>query len=218
MSFTDELYNSVLKIWQKYLEHPFLNEMAQGELELTKFKKYMLQDYFYLIEYVKVYGIALTKVNDLQEINFWADNIKAIIDEINRVHIPYMEQIGIDDKLIESTNTDIVTLSYTNYMYGVASKGDELDSLIAILACSWSYAYISVKMVEKYPDAVHHPIYGEWFKSYICQEFQSINDELILKVSNLTANINHEKQEKLLDIFRMCSLYELDFWNMVYSE
>ena len=40
----------------RYLTHPFVTQMADGTLPTEKFRYYMLQDYLYLKDYVKIFA------------------------------------------------------------------------------------------------------------------------------------------------------------------
>ena len=51
MKTTDRLIAAAWDIWNGYCEHPFVLEMRDGVLERDKFRHYIVQDYFYLIDY-----------------------------------------------------------------------------------------------------------------------------------------------------------------------
>ena len=38
MKLTDRLFNSVEELWNSYLEHPFVKGIADGTLEIDKFR------------------------------------------------------------------------------------------------------------------------------------------------------------------------------------
>lgn len=204
-------------IWDKYITHPFIVEMAEGNLDIKRFRKYMLQDYLYLKDYVKVFAAILMKAKTMDETVFLANNIKAVVDETLRVHVPYMEKIGLRKSTIEKASSNITNLGYTNYMFSVAMQESFVEGIVAILACSWSYAYIAKTMVDKYPKALEHKLYGAWFNGYCCKEYQSVNKELIAYIDKLTENYSKREQERCVEIFKNCSLFELEFWNMSYK-
>lgn len=217
MKFTDQLYDSVQDIWPHYLEHPFVLEMAQGILPLEKFRYYMLQDYAYLRDYIKIFAACIAKADDFREIRFLCENMTAILDETERVHVPYMKRLGITDEEIHAVVPHIDSSSYSHYMICEAQSGSILSGLVALLNCSWAYAYIGEKIVQRYPDAPQQLHYGQWFSSYICDEYRQTNQALIDMVERLSADISPSEREKLCRIFRTCSQYELRFWNMVYA-
>lgn len=217
MKLSEILFNSVEHIWNSYLTHPFITKMADGTLEIEKFKYYMLQDYVYLKDYIKVFAVGSTKSNEFDEIKFFCDNMYAVLDETYKVHIPYMKRLGITEKDIMNVTPHIDNTSYTKYMLYEGQNGDMLSCLIAILSCSWSYAFISKKIVEKNKSCLENETYGEWFNGYYCKEYQETNEKLIQKVDNLSNNLSQKTIDKLTEIFVNCSIYEAKFWDLAYD-
>ena len=64
MKLTERLYKSVEDIWMGYLEQPFVKELAEGTLDVEKFRFYMIQDYRYLLQYAKVFAFGVIKTED----------------------------------------------------------------------------------------------------------------------------------------------------------
>lgn len=217
LKLSHRLYNSVQDIWPSYLEHPFVLEMAKGTLPPEKFRYYMLQDYVYLRDYVKIFAACISKADDFGLIRFFGENIMAVLDETERVHIPYMKRLGITDEEIESVTPHISNSSYSSYMICQAQSGTVLSGLVALLNCSWAYAYIGENMVKRFPDAVHHPYYGQWFSGYVCDDYLRTNQQLIDMVDSLSGGITPQEISRLCRIFRTCSLHELQFWDMAYA-
>lgn len=217
MKLIERLYESVQDVWPRYLEHPFVVEMAQGTLPLDKFRYYMLQDYVYLRDYVKIFAACISKADDLRDIRFLCENMMATIEETDRVHLPYMKRLGITDEEIEAVIPHISNSSYSHYMICEAQSGSLLSGLVALLNCSWAYAYIGEHIAKNYPNATQQPHYGQWFSGYVCDEYRQTNQALIDMVDCLSAGITPRETQKLCQIFRMCSQHELRFWDMAYA-
>ncbi len=217
MKLTEKMYANVQDIWPKYLTHAFVCEMAEGSLPLEKFRYYMLQDYVYLRDYIKIFAMSISKSDDFGEIEFLARNMMAILEETFRVHVPYMKRLGITDQEIRSVVPHIDNSSYSHYMICEAQAGDILSGLVALLNCSWTYAYIAENMVKEYPHAAVHENYGDWFAGYVCEEYQQTNQSLMDMVDQLSEAISETETKKLCEIFRKCSQYELKFWDMAYA-
>ena len=98
-----------------------------------------------------------------------------------------------------------------------AQAGDVLTGLVALLNCSWSYAYIAEKTVEAYPEAVNDESYGSWFAGYVSPEYKKPNQALIDRIDALAENIDEKKTRHLCEIFKKCCLFDLRFWDMVYA-
>ena len=50
-SITGRMLAASADIWEGYLKHPFVRGIADGSLEIQKFRFYLLQDYVYLFDY-----------------------------------------------------------------------------------------------------------------------------------------------------------------------
>ena len=70
MKLSQRIYACAEKIWPQYLSHPFVVQMADGTLPEEKFRYYMLQDYLYLRDYVKIFAAIIQKADDFEQIRF----------------------------------------------------------------------------------------------------------------------------------------------------
>ena len=56
------------------------------------------------------------------------------------------------NKSINAYKSELTTESYTNYMLGIALKGDSKDIAMTIMPCTWSYYYIGKHLYETYKE------------------------------------------------------------------
>ena len=98
-----------------------------------------------------------------------------------------------------------------------AQTGDVLTGLVTLLNCSWSYAYIAQEMAARYPDALQDERYGAWFAGYVSEEYRQTNQALIDRIDALAEVIDEKKAQRLCEIFENCCLFDLRFWDMVYT-
>ena len=61
MKLSERLFKTTEDLWKSYLEHPFVKGIADGSLDIDKFRFYMIQDYRYLLEYSKVFALGIVK-------------------------------------------------------------------------------------------------------------------------------------------------------------
>lgn len=45
------------KTWSSYVQHPFVRQLAAGTLPEVCFKRFLTQDYLFLIHYARAYGL-----------------------------------------------------------------------------------------------------------------------------------------------------------------
>lgn len=159
--------------------HPFVTQMAEGTLPAEKFRYYMLQDYLYLKDYVKIFAAIIQKADDFEQIRFLSEQLSNTVGETLRTHIPFMKRLGITEEEIRDARPHIDNSAYSHYMLCEAQTGDLLTGLVALLNCSWSYAYIAEKTAERFPNALSDERYGSWFAGYVSSECRQTNAALI---------------------------------------
>ena len=95
MRTTQRLYEAAHPIWEQCHDHPFVRGIGDGSLDLEKFQWFLLQDYLYLRDYVKIFAAIIQKADDFEQIRFLSTQLSDTIGETYRTHLPYMRrQIG----------------------------------------------------------------------------------------------------------------------------
>ena len=217
MKLSERIYARVKDIWPQYLCHPFVTQMADGTLPPEKFRYYMLQDYLYLKDYVKIFAAIIQKADDFELIRFLSGELENTIGETFRTHLPYMRRLGITEEEIRRARPHIDSSAYSHYMLCEAQAGDVLTGLVTLLNCSWSYAYIAEETVRRFPEALRGERYGSWFAGYVSEEYRKTNQALIDRIDTLGRDIDEAMVQRLCEIFEKCCLFDLRFWDMVYT-
>ena len=105
MKLADRLFNSVEGLWESYLEHPFVKGIADGTLDIDRFRFYMIQDYRYLLEYAKVFAFGIIKSGREDIMRRFALMVKETLDGEMTIHKKYMARLGITEKEAAETKT-----------------------------------------------------------------------------------------------------------------
>ena len=218
MSTVERLLKATEDIWAGYHEHPFVQGIKNGTLDQEKFRRYIIQDYWYLMDYTKVFAVGVTKSKSVESMKMFAKYIQAILDGEVNVHNGYMGEFGITQEELDQTPIAQDNRSYTSYMLSVAYKGGEAEVLTAIFSCAYSYEVIARKMVEENPSAPDHPFYGRWVRGYITERYTHNNVLLMEMLERLTAHYTEEQLQYLEEVFTACSRYEASFWDMAWEE
>src|SRR5438132_1306826 len=53
--------------WRAYVGHEFVLQLANGELPEPCFRRYLIQDYLFLIHFARAWGLAIYKSDTLSE-------------------------------------------------------------------------------------------------------------------------------------------------------
>ena len=214
--FSDRLFSAAEEAWQESMKKQFLLEMADGTLSPERFQYYMLIDYLYLIEYIKTLRIIEERSGKPEIKSFLHDTIGVTEEELERVHFPNMVQLGITGEDIAETAMPQKIDDYIHYMRSLALERPVIESLTALLNCSWAYAYIAEHMIKRYGEKIRNSRYRDWFLAYTRQDYIDSNQAWVDMVDLLAEALEEEKQEELCRIFVTCAGYENDFWDTVY--
>ena len=217
MNTVDKLLAATAEIWKSYNEHPCVLGIQNGTLAKEKFRYYMIQDYLYLEDYAKTFAVGVAKAKSLRIANLFAKYIPVMNGELN-VHDGYLARLGVTQEEIDTTPHSLDNLSYTSYMLRVAYEEGEAEILAAILSCAYSYEVIAKKIVENNPASINHEFYGDWIKGYVSNSYAEENVILLEELNRLTENYTEQQIQHLVDIFVVCSRYELAFWEMSWKE
>ena len=94
---TERLLAATQDIWEGYLNHPFVHGIADGSLDIQKFRFYLLQDYVYLFDYAKVFAQGVVKSRDPEIMRVFATSVANILGGEMNIHRGYMGRLGITE-------------------------------------------------------------------------------------------------------------------------
>ena len=136
---TERLLAATQDIWEGYLNHPFVHGIADGSLDIQKFRFYLLQDYVYLFDYAKVFAQGVVKSRDPEIMRVFATSVANILGGEMNIHRGYMSRLGITEVEAERVKPSLNNESYTSYMRAVAAEEGPAEIMAAVLSCALSY-------------------------------------------------------------------------------
>lgn len=217
MKLIDKMTNATAEIWAKYNMRPFVKGIEDGTLDQKKFRYYIIQDYLYLIEYTKVFGIGIAKAKSIETTKLFASYVYLLTDGEMDIHRGYMGRFGVTEKELKDTPLALDNLSYTSYMLRIAYEEGEAEVLAAILSCAYSYEIIARNIIKNNPNSINNEFYGDWIKGYASDEYSKENVNLFKMLEKLTEHYTDEQKQHIVDIYVACSRYELAFWDLSWN-
>ena len=217
MKLSELLFAKTKELWDQSASKPFVVQMAKGTLDEGLFRRYMLQDYLYLKDYIGI----LISIRDMAEDENTRAFLKRIIDgtadETKRVHLANMRQLGITDEEIAGSVTFPVITEYVDYMRECTERFGLIGGITSLLQCSWVYAYIAEKVLQRFPDEIRNSAYGSWFEAYSCQSYLDTNRLWIDLLDELSEGADEKTADEMCRIFERCALYENELWDALYA-
>ena len=92
--FADYLHRRAAPIWEAQHHHPFVRGIGDGTLDVEKFKHWVKQDYLYLIDYARLFAMAVAKAPDLETMMKFAELVHAVLNIEMDLHRSYAREWG----------------------------------------------------------------------------------------------------------------------------
>jgi thiaminase (transcriptional activator TenA) len=202
-------------IWRTLHEHPFIRELAAGELPPEKFRFYIEQNLLYLPEYGRAIAIAASKSGDLNEL----EQFSAALTNIVENEIP--ENRRLRERIVELGAADMggstamapANVAYTSYLLATAYRGGPLEIMCALMPCAWSYGDIA----SSFDAVADHPVYAEWVDFFRSIRYSELVTEMREQLDSMAAGASPALRDRLAEIFRMGARLEWGFWEMGYT-
>jgi len=125
--------------WRAYTKHDFVLLLARGELPEACFRRYLIQDYLFLIHFARAWGLAIYKSDTLGEIRRAQRLVAATLDVEIDLHIEYSRGWGLSEAAMIAEPEAIETIAYTRFV---------LDRVTALRDSGAAVLYISSELEE----------------------------------------------------------------------
>ena len=209
-----KLKNSCKKEWSEYTNHKFLLDLVNNNLPNKNFKNYLIQDYIFLQQFLKILALTVYKSNSFEEIKRSIDFIKGIDYEIKH-HVNYCKKWKIPIRSLNNIVTEKANSAYTDYILNIGKNGNNLDIFTSLSPCIIGYGEIGYKLskITNWKKSK----YSSWIAMYSSKEYQKVAKENIEYIDVLF-QINKKKNlPKLKKYFKNSTILEKKFWECFVS-
>lgn len=204
-----KLKSSCKKEWSEYTNHKFLSDLVNNKLPYKNFKNYLIQDYVFLQQFLKILALSVYKSKSFEETNRSVNFIKGIDHEI-KLHINYCRKWKIPVKSLNQIKVEKANSSYTDYVLGVGKNGNNLDIFTCLSPCIIGYGEIGFRLskIKNWKKSK----YSSWIKMYSSKEYQKVANDNIRYLDILSKNYKNIKFNKLKERFKRSTILERNFW------
>jgi thiaminase (transcriptional activator TenA) len=211
----EKLRDACAESWESYVDHEFVRRLGDGTLPAESFKHYLVQDYLFLIHYARAWALASYKADDLAQMRFANESVKAILDVEMGLHVKYCESWGIPVGDIETYEESEATLAYTRFVLEAGHQGDSLDLAVALAPCALGYAEIAQRLNAAPYRRIDANPYNAWIDMYAGAEFRNVARGTADFVDRLwLSRAGGARFESLATIFDRACRLEAAFWRM----
>jgi thiaminase/transcriptional activator TenA len=216
-NLSERLRQSVLPLWRRQLEHPFVVALGDGTLPQANFEFYIRQDALFLDELTKTFAFATTKTADHEEMEqFGRYLLNTLLVEAD-LHHRYGERFGLTPHEMATTAMAPTNYAYTRHLLTIAATGTLPELLTAILPCAWIYAEVGRHLTAQTAPTPDHP-YHEWLATYASPDFDAVGVWLRARLDSYATSLNHHEEARLYQLFLLSTRYEYLFWDMAWRQ
>lgn len=216
-SLTEEIWKESYPDYQKILTMPFNRELSDGVLDEKVFKSFIIQDYFFLQNLRKVYGILLSKTPDEEGTRFILEALKGIDEETVRIHTVYFKKFGITNEDLSKAIVYPNTEFYNSFLIKMAVLEPFEVGLIATLPCHWIYYRIGADMKKAKPSSPNK--YQDWIDGYGTSSWETSETRRFVDlIERYLTKTSGETREKMKKAYATAVKLEYMFWDGVYRD
>jgi thiaminase/transcriptional activator TenA len=200
--------------WRAYTWHPFVQGLADGTLPPAAFRRYLVQDYLFLLQFARAFALAAYKAESPAAFRAKIEAVAALLHETT-MHLGYCAEWGLAEAAVLAEPEAAETVAYTRWVLDRGIAGDILDLEVALAPCTVGYGEIAL-MVEASPtrrrDA--NP-YDSWIAMYAGAEYQALAAASAARLDALgESHGGAARFAALSGDFAKAARLEAEFWAM----
>src|SRR5882757_9368637 len=201
--------------WRAYTRHQFVLLLASGGLPEACFRRYLVQDYLFLIHFARAWGLAIYKSDTLPEMRRAQRLVAATLDVEIGLHIDYCRGWGLSEAAMAVEREAPEAIAYTRFVLDRGLAGDRLDLEVSLAPCVIGYAEIAAERMADPATRHDGNPYRDWLAMYAGDEYQALAREAAAALDEQFGRRGGEgRLPGLAAIFTTATRLEADFWRM----
>ncbi|KAK6465620.1 Phosphomethylpyrimidine kinase [Scheffersomyces coipomensis] len=211
--------------WKAYIEHDFVNQVANNKLPFNRFLYFLKQDYYYLINYAQIHALAASVAPTYGQTHSEAVIIGEVINEIERHKEKLCKEYNIDYERDRDLDIELqpgkACLDYCDYLLKIGKSENFLGIKVALAPCLHGYAEAGIygKSIKQHDttDSETSKVYESWLNDYSSDWYLNAHSEgqKALNILFEDQHIDEERIDELVDIFNTVTKLEVSFWDEV---
>lgn len=215
MSFSHEVWQRNLALYQKTLELPFNQELAKGTLKKDIFSHYVIQDAHYLLAYGRALAVCAAKAFEADDVIQFAEGAKLAIVVERSLHNDFMQDFNISKQQFETTPLTLACHHYTSFLTSTAWSESYPVILASLLPCYWIYAEVGKNIVNH---SVENNPYQAWIDTYSGDEFNDAVNKVIATIDRIAERCDADTIAKMHQAYTRGAQLEWLFWDSAYHQ
>jgi thiaminase len=101
---------------ERQLAHPTVRGIAAGNLDHTRFRAWLVQDYLFLLDYVRLFALAAARAPDTDTLGRLVDLAHATFHQELSLHRGYAAEFGLGEADLDRAEKSPTCAAYTDHL------------------------------------------------------------------------------------------------------
>lgn len=214
MRATEHLRQSVQAEWDAVTDHPFAKELANGTLAIHKMRWYLVQDYKFIDQFVRLLATAIAHAPTLADGVPAAQFLGLVTSTENTYFLRSFEALNLS---IADQNVPAAppTVAFQNLMLEARISGRYEQMLAVLIVAEWSYLTWANRYKSHGADLPFW--FAEWIDLHAGDGFESVVSYLRNQLDNIWPDLGDEHRAKTAQMFRRAVTCERAFFDAAYA-
>jgi thiaminase (transcriptional activator TenA) len=196
---------------ERQLAHPTVGGIAAGDLEPGRFRAWLVQDYLFLLDYVRLFALAAARAPDTDTLGRLVDLAHATFHQELSLHRGDAAEFGLGQADLDQAEKSPVCAAYTDFLLRTAATADFAEVLAALLPCMWGYSELGRALAAAGLPA--EPRYRRWIQTYADPEFATLAGWCADLLDRAADGLPAARQAACEQAFLTSLGHELAFWD-----
>ncbi|MBL1435273.1 MAG: TenA family protein [Rhodobacteraceae bacterium] len=214
MRATDTLKQSVQSDWDAATDHPFCKGLANGSLPLEKMRWYLVQDYKFVDQFVRLLATAIAHAPTLADGIPAAQFLGLVTSTENTYFLRSFEAMGVSEA-DQNVAAAPATAAFQGLMIEARTSGRYEQMLAVLIVAEWSY--LTWENRYKTYDENLPFWFSEWIDLHTGEGFEAVVAYLRTQFDSIWEGLDDQQQTRAAAIFRKAVLCERAFFDAAFA-
>jgi thiaminase/transcriptional activator TenA len=197
---------------ERQLAHPTVRGIGDGTLDEARFRAWLVQDYLFLLDYVRLFALAAARAPDAGTLGRLVDLAHSTFHEELSLHRSYAARFGLAEVDLEGSPKSRTCAAYTDFLLRTAATADFAEIVAALLPCMWGYSELGRALAARGLPA--EPRYRQWVETYADPGFAELAAWCAELLDRCAAGLPATRLADCERAFLTALDHELAFWEV----
>ncbi len=212
---SERLRETSAETWEAIVAHPFCAELAAGTLPPAKMTWYLVQDYSFIEDFVRLAASAIAKAPRLADAIPLAQFLAVITGPENTYFQRSFATLGVEETAWNDPRLAPDTLAFRALMSEAAVSGNYARMVTVLTATEWSYLAWATPLSP--PNATLPFYFAEWISLHSGQGFEGVVDYLRDQLDQAWGRATADERSELEALFARTVRLEKAFFDAAYA-